>query len=98
MIKEILRAPYRRLYHFRPTVVCGMSACGTFDTCRRIVRMFVFRGRPEVIGAQSECAFDPTNFFYCLSLNFGGHAVGSAACLFTRGIWQALSWGLILDP
>ena len=30
------------------------SLVGTFETCRRTLRMSVYRGRPEVIGARSE--------------------------------------------
>jgi hypothetical protein len=30
------------------------SETGTFETCRRMLRMSVYRGRPEVIGAPSQ--------------------------------------------
>jgi len=33
------------------------STHGTFETCRRTLRMSVYRGRPEVIGARSERRF-----------------------------------------
>jgi hypothetical protein len=35
------------------------STHGTFGTCRPTPRMAVHRGRPEVIGARSNAAFDP---------------------------------------
>ena len=36
------------------------SAHGTFETCRRTLRMSAFRARPEVIGACQNDEIDPT--------------------------------------
>jgi hypothetical protein len=37
-----------------PFAAAHESVVGTFETCRRTLRMSVYRGRPEVIGARSE--------------------------------------------
>jgi len=36
-----------------------MSLAGTFETCRRALKMSAYRGGSEVVGAQSKDAFDP---------------------------------------
>ena len=33
---------------------CTWSPIGTFETCRQTLKLSAYRGRPEVIGAQSE--------------------------------------------
>ena len=36
-----------------------MSPIGTFETCRRTLKMSAYRGRPEVLGRRQNGAFDP---------------------------------------